>query len=142
MQKRVRGSTLLRYIQIAMFCILATGCSAFRFPGVFKIDIAQGNIVSQEALDQLKPGMSRRQVLFVMGSPMLTDTFNNNRWDYYLSYQNGAEAPEKRHITLYFDNYKYTHYTGDIGEPLSFEKLNNLNNKGKEKEKKGKEAAQ
>lgn len=120
MQKAARITTLLLVV------LLTGACSAFRFPGVFKIDIDQGNIVTQEMLDKLKPGMSRNQVLFVMGSPMLTDTFHDHRWDYYLSHRNGGSDPETRHIRLYFNDNQYTHYAGKIGEALSFEKTDQL----------------
>ena len=95
-----------------------TGCSAFRFPGVYKIDIAQGNIVTPEALDTLKPGMSRQQVRFVLGSPMIVDTFDNNRWDYYASFTQGGGPVETRHITVHFDDNQMTHITGTVDEAL------------------------
>jgi len=60
------------------------GCS---FPGVYKIDIQQGNVVTQDMIDQLRPGMTRRQVRFIMGNPLLTDTFHADRWDYLYSIQ-------------------------------------------------------
>ena len=63
------------------------GCS---FPGVYKIDIQQGNVVTQDMIDQLRPGMTRRQVRFIMGNPLLVDTFHANRWDYLYSLQPGG----------------------------------------------------
>lgn len=105
---------------VLLITALSSGCGSFRFPGVFKIDIAQGNIVTQEMLDQLKPGMTRRQVLYVMGSPMLTDTFNDNRWDYYLSFREGANDPETQNIIVYFSENRFTHYVGELNEALDF----------------------
>ncbi len=130
-------------IAISSLLLLLTSCSAFRFPGVFKIDINQGNLVTEEMINKLKPGMSRNQVLFVMGSPQLTDTFHHNRWDYYLSYRHGGKDPEVRHITLFFDNDQFTHYTGEVGELLTFEKkLRGGSNDAKDPDKSDEQADQ
>lgn len=76
------------------------GCS---FPGVYKIDIQQGNVVTQDMIDQLRPGMTRRQVRFIMGNPLLTDTFHANRWDYLYSIQPGGGQRQQERISLVFD---------------------------------------
>ncbi|MGH8354495.1 MAG: outer membrane protein assembly factor BamE [Pseudomonas sp.] len=76
------------------------GCS---FPGVYKIDIQQGNVVTQDMIDQLRPGMTRRQVRFIMGNPLLTDTFHANRWDYLYSLQPGGGQRQQERISLVFD---------------------------------------
>ena len=73
------------------------------FPGVYKIDVEQGNIVTQEIADQLQPGMSKRQVRFIMGTPLVEDTFNQNRWDYPYSIRNGGELLSSSHVTVFFD---------------------------------------
>jgi outer membrane protein assembly factor BamE len=69
----------------------------------YKPDIQQGNMVTQDKLAQLKIGMDKRQVLFVMGSPMLTDPFHQSRWDYYYSLTPGREDTVRHGATLYFD---------------------------------------
>ncbi len=76
------------------------GCS---FPGVYKIDIQQGNVVTQDMIDQLKPGMTQRQVRFIMGNPLITDTFHANRWDYLYSIQPGGRQRYQERISLMFD---------------------------------------
>jgi len=76
------------------------GCS---FPGVYKIDIQQGNVVTQDMIDQLRPGMTRRQVRFIMGNPLLTDTFHANRWDYLYSIQPGGGQRQQERISMIFD---------------------------------------
>ncbi|MDD0844639.1 outer membrane protein assembly factor BamE [Pseudomonas sp. Gutcm_11s] len=76
------------------------GCS---FPGVYKIDIQQGNVVTQDMIDQLKPGMTQRQVRFIMGNPMITDTFHAKRWDYLYSIQPGGRQRYQERISLEFD---------------------------------------
>jgi len=91
-----------------------SGCSTLKFPGVFKIDIGQGNIVTKEMVDKLKPGMTKRQVRYVMGSPLLTDTFHQDRWDYHYSILIGDQRLAKRHITLLFENDQYVKTEGDV----------------------------
>lgn len=67
-----------------------------------KIDIQQGNVVTEEQLSQLEIGMNWRQVRLIMGSPLLTDPFHHNRWDYYYSMQPGREPRVRYRATLYF----------------------------------------
>ena len=81
------------------FTLLLAGCASstdsgsklISFPGAYKIDIQQGNVITQEMVDQLRPGMTRAQVQYVMGTPLLEDTFNKDRWDYVYSMQPGSE---------------------------------------------------
>lgn len=77
------------------------GCS---FPGVYKVDIQQGNVVTQDMIDQLRPGMTQRQVRFIMGNPMLVDTFHPNRWDYLYSIQPGGGQRLQERISLMFND--------------------------------------
>ena len=76
------------------------GCS---FPGVYKIDIQQGNVVTQDMIDQLRPGMTRRQVRFIMGNPLIQDTFNTNRWDYLYSLQPGGGQRQQERMSVFFN---------------------------------------
>ncbi len=71
---------------------LSSACGFVGFPGVYKINVEQGNIVTQEMVDQLKPGMNRRQVRFILGTPLIEDTFNQNRWDYLYVKRNGMKV--------------------------------------------------
>ncbi|MCB1733978.1 MAG: outer membrane protein assembly factor BamE [Gammaproteobacteria bacterium] len=91
-------------------------------PHVFKIDVPQGNIVTQEMVNQLKPGMNKRQVLFVMGTPMLTDTFHPERWDYVYRIQPGGESAEQFRITLYFQDETLAGMEGDL-RPMSAQEM-------------------
>ncbi|MCV6610303.1 MAG: outer membrane protein assembly factor BamE [Amphritea sp.] len=87
----------------AIVALLLSGCA--EFPGVYKIDIPQGNLVTQEMVDQLRPGMTQSQVRYVMGTPLVTDSFNKNRWDYLYRFKSGetGEITQER-ITLQFDD--------------------------------------
>lgn len=91
-----------------------SACSTDKIPGVYRIDIQQGNEVTQDMINQLQPAMTKSQVAYVMGTPLLIDTFKPNRWDYLYSYQPGGEEREQRRVTLYFDdNEKLSHIEGD-----------------------------
>jgi len=97
--------------------ILLGACSyvpSLQFPGVYKIDIQQGNIITQEMIDQLRPGMTKRQVIFVMGTPLVRDPFNQDRWDYVYSYQPGGGIRGQERVTMFFENDLLTHFTGDF----------------------------
>lgn len=103
---------------LAVICLLALGaCSSLpvpQFPGVYKIPIAQGNIITQEMIDQLEPGMTRRQVIYVMGTPLVRDTYNQDRWDYVFNYQPGGGERGQERISLYFENGALTSFEGDF----------------------------
>ena len=110
---------MMRFILIFISLCLLCACSrsydgGFNVPLLHKIDIQQGNVVDQEMLDQLKPGMDKKQVKFIMGTPVLIDPFHNERWEYIYSFQEGGTVREQRHITLHFENDKLAFISGDI----------------------------
>ena len=78
----------------------------------YRPDIQQGNFVSQEMLDQLKVGMTRDQVLFVLGTPLMTDVFHGDRWDYpfYLARGNGELTTSR--VTVFFKENKVERFDG------------------------------
>ena len=78
------------------------GCDVPRLPGVYRIDIQQGNIVDREMVDRLEIGMERRKVRFILGTPLLVDPFNPDRWIYFYSLRAGSEAAASHRLTLYF----------------------------------------
>ena len=71
-------------------------------PGVYRIDIQQGNIVDQEMLDQLEIGMERSKVRFILGTPLLIDPFNADRWDYVYSLRRGSRQEVRQRVSVYF----------------------------------------
>jgi len=83
-------------------------------PGVYTLDVQQGNIVDQAMIDQLRPNMNKRQVMYIMGPPMLVDAFHPNRWDYIYSNQAGGEARQQKKISLLFDNDHIVGIQGDF----------------------------
>ncbi len=68
-----------------------------------RIDIQQGNLVTQEMLDQLQLKMPAHKVRFIMGTPLIMDTFHKNRWDYVYIIQPAYKKPQQRRLTLLFD---------------------------------------
>lgn len=83
-------------------------------PGVYTLEIQQGNIIDQAMIDQLRPGMNKRQVLYIMGSPMLDDVFHKNRWDYLYSDQPSGEDRVQKQISLFFENDQIVGIQGDF----------------------------
>ena len=104
----------MRALLTCAVAALIAGCSAWGFPGVYRIDIEQGNIVTQEMVDQLKPGMSRRQVRYILGTPLIEDSFNRDRWDYIYLLRNGYDTKAENRLTVYFDGDSLTHFTGTL----------------------------
>ena len=102
----------MRILLIVLALASATACGFVGFPGVYRINIEQGNIVNQEMVDQLRPGMSRRQVRFILGTPLVEDTFNQDRWDYLYSVRNGGKVISESNLTVHFDGDEMTHLTG------------------------------
>lgn len=80
----------------------------------YRIDIQQGNVITQEMVSKLKAGMTRSQVRFVLGSPLVTDMFHNDRWDYVYLMQKQGRADERRRLTVIFDGDKLVTLEGDV----------------------------
>jgi len=95
-------------------CLLLTACGSFQFPGVYQVRIEQGNVITQEMIDDLKPGMTKEQVEFVMGSALIKDTFNKDRWDYIYSIKRGDRIFKNERLTIYFENETLAYFTGDF----------------------------
>lgn len=96
------------------FILLTTGCSWVKFPSVHKVNIQQGNIVDQEMIDKLRPGMTKSQVQFVLGTPLVIDTFDQQRWDYFFSRLSATGVKTEENVTIYFDEQdKLERMTGD-----------------------------
>lgn len=98
-------------------CLSLAGCGgigSLDFPGVYKIGITQGNIITQEMIDQLRPGMTKRQVIFVMGTPLIRDPFRQDRWDYVYSFQPGGGVRGQERVSVFFENDQLLRFTGDF----------------------------
>jgi outer membrane protein assembly factor BamE len=82
----------------------------------YKIDIQQGNVLTQEMAGQLRPGLSRDQVRFILGTPMLTDIFHADRWDYVYRLQKGStgEVEERKFSVFFDDDDRLARVAGDV----------------------------
>lgn len=89
------------------------GCGQW-VPEVYRIDVNQGNVVTQEHVNQLKIGMTPSQVRYVMGTPLLIDVFHDRRWDYIYRQQHGFEAATQKRMSLYFEDDKLARIEGDF----------------------------
>lgn len=105
--------------------LLVTGCSTVkdvgnaipealnRLPLIHRPDVQQGNVVSQDAINKLKPGMSKSQVNYLLGTPMLVDVFHQDRWDYLYSMKPGNEEPTQERVALFFEDDRLVRIEGD-----------------------------
>lgn len=106
---------LLPVALVVASTFLHSGCSSnFGFPGVYRINVQQGNIITQEMVDQLKVGMSRRQVRFIMGTPLVEDTFHADRWDYRYLVRNGEDTLADDHLTVIFQGDELVDIEGNM----------------------------
>jgi outer membrane protein assembly factor BamE len=83
-------------------------------PVLYRVEVQQGNVVTQDMLDRLEPGMDKRKVRFVLGTPLIEDTFNPDRWDYYYSFQDRRKSRTQRRVTLYFEDNQLARIEGDV----------------------------
>ena len=103
--------------KILIITLLLAGCSNIpMLPSLqpYKIDIQQGNYVTQDMIAKLKPGMSRSQVRFALGTPLLVDPFRTDRWDYVYTYQKQGELTEQRTVTVVFRGEQLDRIEGDV----------------------------
>jgi outer membrane protein assembly factor BamE len=89
--------------KLFMFLLLVTnalmvGCS------IHRIDIQQGNVLDDAAVAKVQIGMTKTQVQFLLGTPLIADPFHKDRWDYFFSKRQGEKVLEQRHIALFFEN--------------------------------------
>ena len=102
-----------------MAALLLASCGSVRLPvpdiKPYRIEIQQGNYVSQEMVSRLKPGMSKDQVRFVLGTPLITDSFHADRWDYVFRRQKvNSNEVEHRKMAVFFDSGKLARIEGDV----------------------------
>ena len=101
---------------VLILALVVSGCSALRFPGVYRIDIPQGNFVTEDMLGQLQPGMTPDQVRYVLGQPTLIDPFTPDAWFYPMVYQPGRGKKVEQRIVVHFDNGVYAWHEGEVIE--------------------------
>jgi outer membrane protein assembly factor BamE len=107
-------------ILIALAAVLLTACEA-RLPSLplgplkpYRMDVQQGNVVTQEMMAKVQPGMTRSQVRFALGTPLITDVFHDDRWDYVYLYQKAGVVTEHRKIVVRFKGDQLVSIEGDV----------------------------
>lgn len=94
---------LILLLFITFFALTFSGCSHFKR---HEFAVQQGNLLKEEKIAKLRNGMSKQQVTFLLGAPVLNTTFNENRWDYVNSYQLNKKPRKVQHLSVYFRNSK------------------------------------
>jgi len=110
----------VRAAALACAAVLVAGCQTIEtyIPvvqqlGVYKIDINQGNYLSQDMVDRLQVGMTRQQVRATLGTPLVTSAFRDSRWDYVYEFTRQGRLREHRQFTVYFAEEKLSRWEGD-----------------------------
>lgn len=106
----LRRPPALRSAAALLAALLAAGCSSWNTDGdvfgmlsPYRVDIQQGNVVTQDQIERIKPGMHRLQVRDVLGTPLLTDAFHADRWDYVFTLRQPGRPLQRRSVVLVFD---------------------------------------
>ncbi len=101
-----------KFLLLITSIILVSGCS--QFPGVYKLDIPQGNMISQENVNKLQPGMTPSQVQFIMGTAIVEDTFNADRWDYIYTMKKADHKSILSRVSVFFTDGLLSNVQGDM----------------------------
>lgn len=89
-------------IAVLLLAVGVSACSTIK-KVVYRIDVPQGNYLEQDKIDQVQVGMTKEQVQYLLGAPVLKDVFNENRWDYVFINRKGHEEPIQHTLFVYFD---------------------------------------
>ena len=104
----------MRYIFILLALLCASCGTALPTIKPYKLDVQQGNVVTSKMLLQLRPGMTKSQVRFIMGTPLIQDSFHGNRWDYVYQMREAGKIKEQRRVILDFENELLKSVRGDV----------------------------
>jgi outer membrane protein assembly factor BamE len=111
------GPAPLRTILLTCLLLAVTACSfqmpRFSVPRVHKITVQRGNVISQQMVDRLKPGMTRSLVAFVMGEPVIRNTFDDSRWDYIYTVEVPGYFDSRQRLSIFFENDLLAYFSGD-----------------------------
>jgi outer membrane protein assembly factor BamE len=105
---------LLPVLLISLLSACSNTPSVTSYLTPYKIDVRQGNMVTQDMVAQLKPGLTRDQVRFILGTPLVADMFHADRWDYIYRFQPGRGEVQERHLIVFFEGNKLLRLGGDI----------------------------
>ncbi len=97
----------MRIIAVFLLSLAAAAC-------VHKIDVQQGNYITQDLVDRLKPGMTKAEVKGILGTPLLADAFHANRWDYFFNNKPNRKPEERSRLSIFFADEKLVAVSGDV----------------------------
>ena len=103
--------------RIVILSLLLSACSPAAFITPHKVDVQQGNVVTEDMLDKLQPGMTKSQVRFVLGTPLIADAFHADRWDYVYRFNKKGELTENRRLRVVFEGDKLKTVEGSALPP-------------------------
>ena len=104
-----------RVVALASLAGFFAGCGSLPQITPYQIEIQQGNFLSQELVAQLKPGLTKDQVRFLLGTPLIVDPFHTDRWDYvFLRRMENRSEVERRHMSVHFEEGRLKRIEGDV----------------------------
>ena len=114
MQSRFRHLSLF-LLPLMAACSSVSEIKVTDYLSPYRIDVNQGNYLTQDMVAQLKPGQTREQVRFILGSPLIVDAFHGgDRWDYLYRFQPGVGQVQTRRLVVFFTDGKLTRVGGDV----------------------------
>lgn len=99
---------------LAAATALSTILASCALPRVYKVTVQQGNVITQQMVDDLRPGMTREQVAFVMGEPVIKNPFDQDRWDYVYTLRVPGVVQDHMKMSLFFTDGMLSHFVGDL----------------------------
>ena len=99
---------------LAAAIALSTILTSCTLPRVYKVTVQQGNVITQQMVDSLKPGMSQEQVAYVMGKPVIKNPFDEDRWDYVYTLRVPGVVSDRMKMSLFFTDGMLSHFVGDL----------------------------
>lgn len=100
---------IVRFFAVAALILILSACIK-----THRIDIQQGNVITDDEVSQLTPGMSKREVRYILGTPLVVDPFHQNRWDYFYSLEVPGKETIQRRITIVFEDDQMKEIVGDV----------------------------
>lgn len=102
----------MRLALLLSACLALQGCGYI----VYKMDVQQGNYVTQDVIERVKTGMTKAEVRQILGTPLVSDVFHSNRWDYYFSFEKHGRRQQRTLLSIFFENDKVASIQGK-GQP-------------------------
>jgi len=106
-----------RNLILIISLLLMNACSyegGVKLPGVYRVNIQQGNVIEQGTIDRLRPGMDKNQVQFILGTPAIIDPFHTEQWEYIFTLSEKGDTRTQRHLRIHFENDRLAYIDGNV----------------------------